>query len=121
MTTLAIEIEPRADRIDLDSEHLTVFLSDGRRLAVPITWFPRLSYGTPGERSEYELWMDGAVIAWPLLDEHIPLTSLIAGQSSKEGTASFERWKVRIDTRRRAQDRGAWAKEHPLPGWWDEE
>ena len=121
MTTLTIEIEPRAERIETDAKHLVVFLTDGRQLIIPIEWYPRLRYGTPDERSVYELWVDGAVIAWPLLDEHIKLTALIAGARSKESKTSLEEWKKELDARRQQVKPEPWGKARPLPEWWEDE
>jgi Protein of unknown function (DUF2442) len=32
---------------------LAVDLEDGRAIAVPIGWYPRLAYGTPAERANF--------------------------------------------------------------------
>jgi hypothetical protein len=70
MTTSA-----RAVRFDDDS--LWVDLDDGRRIAVPLAWFPRLMTATPEERAQFELSPCG--IHWEALDEDISIDGLLAG------------------------------------------
>jgi hypothetical protein len=48
-------------------DELIVDLVDGRTISAPIVWFPRLAYGTPEERNNFQLMRDG--IHWPDLDE----------------------------------------------------
>ncbi|MFZ4657701.1 MAG: DUF2442 domain-containing protein [Caldilineaceae bacterium] len=50
------QAQPVAAMVDEDT--LTVELSDGRPLSVPLVWFPRLLYGTPHERSHIEYFAD---------------------------------------------------------------
>jgi hypothetical protein len=43
MNTLAVEIRiPEALNVSLTDDTLSVDLSDGRSISVPIAWFPRL-------------------------------------------------------------------------------
>ena len=43
MTTLAIQVDaPRAESVTLSDDTLSVDLTDGRSISVPIEWFPRL-------------------------------------------------------------------------------
>ena len=71
-------------RLETDDTHLTVHLADGRALVVPLSWYPRLEYGTSSERAHYALWDDGAVLAWPDLDEPIGVAALVAGRAPRE-------------------------------------
>ena len=65
-------------------DELTVFLSDGRSLSVPIVWFPRLAQATPSERTNFELLGGGEGIRWPELDEDISVLGLLSGRPSVE-------------------------------------
>jgi len=38
-------------RVTISDDTLAVDLEDGRTIAVPIGWYPRLAYGTPSERA----------------------------------------------------------------------
>jgi hypothetical protein len=75
-----------------NDEDLAVDLADGRAIAVPLVWFPRLAHATPAERANWRLIGSGAGIHWPELDEDISVESLLAGRSSRESAASLERW-----------------------------
>lgn len=67
MTTSA-----RAVRFDDDS--MWVDLDDGRRIAVPLAWFPRLLAATPEQRVQFELSPRG--IHREALDEDISIEGL---------------------------------------------
>jgi hypothetical protein len=93
MTTSRIDIEiPNAERVSLTDDSLTVELSDGRSVAVPLTWFPRLLHGTPAERERWRLVGRGEGIHWEALDEDISVESLLAGKRSGESQASLKKW-----------------------------
>lgn len=68
-------ISARAVRFDDDS--LWVDLDDGRVIAVPLAWFPRLLAATADERAGFELSPFG--IHWEALDEDISIEGLLAG------------------------------------------
>ncbi len=47
MNTLAVEIRvPEALDVSLTDDTLSVDLSDGRSISIPIAWFPRLLHST---------------------------------------------------------------------------
>lgn len=75
------------------ADTLTVELSDGRHLSIPLSWFPRLVHGTAAERADWQLQDRGRGIHWPQLDEDISVEGLIAGRPSCESEASLRRWK----------------------------
>ena len=93
MTISAIELEiPSVLDVQVSEDTLTVELSDGRRLSVPIEWYPRLVYATPEERNHWRLIGRGEGIHWPDLDEDISIEGLLAGRPSGESQASFKKW-----------------------------
>ena len=67
---------PKAVRFDEDS--MWVSLADGRTIAVPLAWFPRLLDATPDQRVKVEL--SSAGLHWDGLDEDISVAGLLAGQ-----------------------------------------
>ena len=67
---------PKAVRFDEDT--LWVSLSDGRTIAAPLAWFPRLLEATPEQRALVELSKCG--LHWEALDEDISVAGLLAGQ-----------------------------------------
>ena len=78
--------------ISITDDTLAVDLEDGRTIAVPIGWYPRLAYGTPEERANFEISGAGYGIHWPDLDEDIGVEGLLLGKKSSESPTSFERW-----------------------------
>ena len=79
-----MNISPKAVRFDEDT--LWVSLSDGRTIAAPLTWFPRLLEAAPEQRAQVELSKGG--LHWDALDEDISVVGLLAGQpdQSRRGT-----------------------------------
>ena len=67
---------PKSVRFDDDT--MWVGLTDGRTIAVPLTWFPRLLDATPEQRALVELSKSG--LHWEALDEDISVAGLLAGQ-----------------------------------------
>ena len=93
MSSLALEIqEARARSASVTHEALTVDLMDGRTIAVPLVWYPRLWHGTPQERARFEIFGDGAYIHWPELDEDLTVAGLLAGRRSGESAQSLRKW-----------------------------
>jgi len=93
MTTLAIELYMASvQNVTITEDSLTVDLSDGRTVSVPLAWFPRLLHGTPEERRIWRLIGDGEGIHWPELDEDISAENLILGKPSGESQKSFKKW-----------------------------
>ncbi len=92
MNTLMLEIEPIALDVMVTDKKLTIDLTDGRTIVVPLAWYPRLAHGTPQERQNWQLLGDGYAIEWPDLDEHIGLEGLLAGRRSSESEKSLKRW-----------------------------
>ncbi|MCZ8188731.1 MAG: DUF2442 domain-containing protein [Microcystis sp. LE19-338.1B] len=84
--TLAIQ------QLAITDNALTVDLSDGRTLSVPLAWYPRLQHGSTEERNDYRFIAGGNGIHWNQLDEDISVKNLILGQPSGESQKSFQRW-----------------------------
>jgi hypothetical protein len=83
---------PVAQNVTVTDEALTVDLSDGRTLVVPLTWFPRLLHGSTAERSNWRLIGRGSGIHWPDLDEDVSIEGLLLGRPSGESQSSFRKW-----------------------------
>jgi len=63
--------------VRFDDDSMWVHLDDGRVMAVPLAWFPRLLAATPEQRVQFELRSRG--IHWEALDEDISIDGLLAG------------------------------------------
>ncbi|KPQ36080.1 MAG: Protein of unknown function (DUF2442) [Phormidesmis priestleyi Ana] len=94
MNSLTIELleVPTIQQVTITDESLSVDLSDGRTISVPLAWYPRLLQGSTEERSSYRFIGGGSGIHWNELDEDVSLKNLIFGQPSGESQKSFQRW-----------------------------
>ena len=68
-----------AKSVTFDDEMMHVSLTDGRRISVPILWFPLLRDATPEQRTKYEIGGAGTSLHWPDLDEDLSVAGLMAG------------------------------------------
>jgi hypothetical protein len=93
---------PRAIRVTVTDDTITVDLADGRTIAVPIGWFPRVAYGTAAERAHIQIAGAGLGIHWPDLDEDIGVEGLLLGKKSTESPTSFAGWLAQRRTRQQA-------------------
>lgn len=66
-----------AKSVRFDDDSMWVNLSDGRIIAVPLAWFPRLLHATPAQREQVEISHHG--LHWDALDEDISVAGLLAG------------------------------------------
>jgi hypothetical protein len=82
MSTFEPEEVARAIDVDFDEHELTVSFADGRRLIVPLSWFPRLLQASPEQRRHWRLIGRGEGIHWPELDEDISVEGLLHGASA---------------------------------------
>lgn len=78
MSTLAVSVEPLAVDVSCTDDALRVVLVDGREIAVPLIWFPRLVNATPEQRKQWRLIGGGIGIHWEAVDEDISVRSLLA-------------------------------------------
>jgi len=76
--------DPRAVDVKFTDDDFTVTLSDGRKIVVPLTWFPRLLHATPENRDNWQLLGDGVGIHWPDVDEDVSVSGVLQGQPSAE-------------------------------------
>ena len=63
--------DPRAKEVLVRDADLSVLLADGRRITVPLAWYPRLLLATREQRENFELLGDGLGIHWPELGDAI--------------------------------------------------
>lgn len=87
-----VEREATASKVTVTEDELSVSLIDGRRISVPLAWYPRLSHGTEKERNEHELIGRGTGIHWPLLDEDLSVSGILKGNPSFESEQSLSIW-----------------------------
>jgi hypothetical protein len=71
--------EPRAERVVFSETDMTVELKDGRKLSVPLAYFPRLLHAAISDLKNYTLSGGGIGIHWDNLDEDISVEGLLMG------------------------------------------
>ena len=82
----------RVQDVLVTEDTLSVDLTDGRTILVPLVWYPRLTHGRLEERENWHISGDGSGIHWPDLDEDISVKGLLLGNSSGESQSSFKKW-----------------------------
>lgn len=82
MNSLGPSADPRAVHLSIDDDALTVDLADGRRLTVPLAWFPRLLHANPSQRCNWRFVGDGLGIHWPDVDEDLSVEGLLKGSAA---------------------------------------
>ena len=82
MSSSLPNVDARAKEVHITADELVVVLADGRRIATPLAWFPRLLRATAEQRQNYELLGDGAGIHWPDVDEDLTVAGLLRGTPS---------------------------------------
>ena len=78
--------------VEVTDDALTVNLQDGRSVAVPLGWYPRLQRATAAERADWRLIGRGEGIHWAAIDEDISVTHLLTGIASGESAQSLTDW-----------------------------
>lgn len=79
MRSLMSDTDLRVMTLNIDAERLTVELMDGRAIAVPLAWYPRLANATKAQRDNWELAGGGYGIHWPDIDEDLSTEGLLMG------------------------------------------
>ena len=93
---------PKITQVKITDDTLSVDLEDGRTIAVPLSWYPRLVYATPEERQHFQIAGAGYGIHWPDRDEDIGVEGLLLGKRSTESATSLAKW---LEERRRRGQR----------------
>lgn len=79
MGTLALNADERVETVEFTDEFLIVALKDGRRISVPLEWYPRLARADKQQLLNWEICGAGYGLHWPALDEDISTEGLLRG------------------------------------------
>ena len=66
-----------AKAVSFDANAMWVDLVDGRKLSVPLAYFPRLLNATPAQREHYEISGGGSGLHWDEINEDISVENLL--------------------------------------------
>jgi hypothetical protein len=79
MTTLEIDVgDLEARKVEFTRSDLIVTLADGRKIATPLDWYPRLKAASAKQRANFEIMPMG--IHWPDIDEDLSIAGMLKGQ-----------------------------------------
>ena len=84
MSSLAKAADARVAGVRFEDESLVVALMDGRTIAAPLAWFPRLLGATEDQRAAWTIAGGGYGLHWSELDEDISTEGLLRGAPSPE-------------------------------------
>ncbi len=79
---MATAADERVADVSVDQDMLTVRLKDGRTIAAPLVWFPRLFHATPEQRNDWQIAGGGYGVHWPSIDEDISTEGLLRGAAA---------------------------------------
>jgi len=79
MGILAPRADERVTNVEFTEDELSVALMDGRKISVPLAWFPRLLNATVAQRSHWKISGGGYGIHWPEIDEDLSTEGLLRG------------------------------------------
>jgi hypothetical protein len=68
-----------AKAVSFDTNTMWVDFVDGRKLGVPLAYFPRLLKATPTQRDHFEISGGGSGLHWDEIDEDISVENLLLG------------------------------------------
>ena len=83
VSSSTVGVTPLALEVEVTEGELRVALSDGRRLAIPLSWFPRLQRASPAARQKWRLLGKGEGIHWLDADEDLSVAGLLAGKPGR--------------------------------------
>lgn len=81
MSSLSVKVR----EVQVTRDELRVALSDGRRIAVPLAWYPTLLHASEEERRAWKTCGAGSGIHWPLLDYRLSVHGLLQGYPEAAG------------------------------------
>mgnify|MGYP001558314768 FL=1 len=79
MGILALAADERVAGVEFTSDSLVVSLMDGRRISVPLVWYPRLLDASEAQRNNWKISGGGYGIHWPEVDEDLSTEGLLRG------------------------------------------
>jgi hypothetical protein len=82
MSTFELDVgDLRARAVDFTASELVVTLADGRKIATPLDWYPRLKSASKAERMNFEIMPMG--IHWPAIDEDLSIAGMLQGRRAR--------------------------------------
>jgi hypothetical protein len=103
MTSFAeADASNRIADVRFDDRRMYVLLQDGREIAVPLWWYPRLLHAPPEQRNHWEILPFGDVLHWPEIDEDLDVHGFLIGAKAPGATLSGEKHVVSLGSNLRS-------------------
>lgn len=77
MSILTINKSSRAIDVSFSETKMILFIEDGREIAFPLEWFPKLRNAKPEQLKNWRFIGEGEGIHWEELDEDISVENLL--------------------------------------------
>ena len=77
MSTLIINKSNKAVAVSFNESKMILFVEDGREIAFPLEWFPKLRNATIEQLNKWRFIGEGEGIHWQELDEDISVEKLL--------------------------------------------
>ena len=77
MSTLTINKSNKAVNVSFNESKMILFIEDGREIAFPLEWFPKLRNATIEQLNKWRFIGEGEGIHWQELDEDISVEKLL--------------------------------------------
>lgn len=75
----AVAADERIANVRFDEDRIVVDLMDGRTIAAPLAWYPRLFNASPAQRASWERSGGGYGLHSPEIDEDLSTEALLRG------------------------------------------
>jgi len=82
--------KPLAKTVSFDRYNMWIEFTDGRKLGIPLVYFPRLLRATKKQRDAYIISGGGLELHWEALDEDISVENLLLGIYDRTTTSSWK-------------------------------
>jgi len=76
---MAILLDPRVKDVRFAGGGLEVLLRDGRKISVPLSWFPKLQAASLSDQAVWKISEDGLGVRWPSVGEDLRVEDLLRG------------------------------------------
>jgi hypothetical protein len=87
MSSLVPDPGEQVKDVRFSKDRLVVDLQDGRTVAVPLAWYPRLLHATAKQRANWKRAGGGFGIHWPDVDEDLSTEGLLRGAPAPRASA----------------------------------
>jgi hypothetical protein len=83
--------EPIAKKVSFNTNNMCIDLADGRKISIPLAYFPRLLHATAKQRDSFIISGGGRGLHWEAIDEDISVKGLVMGIGDVTRTGNSSR------------------------------